>query len=148
MKAIATLIEKVLWTYVQAVLTLVLAGGALAAGGLSRSLAVAALPAALTVLANGLPAVPQGLPFYVDLFFRIVRTAAVSFIGFLVAQPVFDVNANVARAAGLSALMAALVVIKGAAARQFGAESAATLPSDLDPVQPTLYDSEKMQLVA
>lgn len=134
MKAIALLVEKVTWTYVQSVTTLLLAGGALTQGhGLSRDLAISALPAALTVLANGLPAVPVGLPFYVDLFFRTARTGAVSFIGFLTAQQVFSVQPDALEAAKLAAIMSMLAIVKGGVARQYGSISAATLPESADP---------------
>lgn len=132
LQVIATLAEKVLWTYVQAVIVLLLAGGGLNADGLTTDLAIAALPAALTVLANGIPQAPAGLPFAVDLLWRVVRSGAAAFIGFLLAVPVFNLDATTLRAAGSAALVAVLVVVKGAIASKLGDPATpATLPASV-----------------
>jgi hypothetical protein len=127
MKALRSLIEKAVWTYVQAVATLALVGGSLV---FNKELAIAALPAALTVVANGMPAVAVGLPFKVDLALRVVRSYAAAFLGFLLSQPVFHLDASVGKAASMAGVMAVLVVVKGVAAKQVGdPNTAATLPA-------------------
>lgn len=132
MKQLATLAEKVVWTYVQALIALLLVGGGLSADGLTTDLAIAALPAALTVVANGIPMVPAGLPFAVDLVFRVLRSAAATFLGFLLAVPTFNLDVSTLRAAGTAALVAVLVVVKGAAASKIGDPATpATLPASL-----------------
>lgn len=130
MKTLYLLIEKVTWTYIQALTVLLLAGTA----GFTTTMAIAALPAALTVLANSLPQVSAGLPFTVDLVFRIVRTAAVSFLGFLLAAPTFSLDYSVLHAAALAAGMSVLAVVKGAAASRIGQlDTAALMPASLEP---------------
>jgi hypothetical protein len=133
MKTIAVLIEKVVWTYIQTLLILVLAGDSLNID-FTTELAVAALPAALTVLANGLPAVPVGLPLAVDLVLRVIRSFAATFLGTLLAMPVFTLDMSSGRAAALAGGVSVLVVLKGFVASRLGAlNTAATLPASLDP---------------
>lgn len=131
MKDFELLLEKVFWTYVQALVALWLGlGDALGSNGFSQDLAIAALPAALTVLANGLPGVPENLSFALDLLWRVARTFAVAFIGMLVGQPVFGLDPGALNAAYTAGVMAVLAVIKGAAAKKVGdPESAALLPA-------------------
>ena len=131
MSQIAVLIEKVFWTYVQAFLAALTAPGV---DNTATAAAVAAIPAALTVVANGLPAVPGGLPFSVDFVLRVVRTYAVSFIGFLVAVVPFRLDYSIGKSAAIAAIPAAIAVVKCAAASKLGtSNSAATLPESLDP---------------
>lgn len=132
MNYLLSLFEKTFWTYVQSVIALVLVGGGLSGGGITTELAVAALPAALTVLANGLPVVPKGLTFWPDLGLRVMRSVAAAFIGYLLAMPVFGLDVTSLRAAGISALVAGLVVVKGIAASKIGdIDSPATLPESV-----------------
>lgn len=132
MAPIATLAEKVLWTFVQSFL------GALALADVldvstAQAAAIASIPAALTVLANGLPTVPLGLTWWLDAIFRTIRTYAVGFIGYVVAVPVFSLDYSIAVAASAAALPAALAVLKAAIAARVGSPaSAATLPARLD----------------
>jgi hypothetical protein len=124
------LLEKVFWTYVQSLLILVIATDRVT---FTTQLAIAALPAALTVIANGLPANLGKVPLALDVVYRVVRSAAVAFIGFLLAAPVFDVTITSAKAAGWAALMAALVTLKSVVASHVGdSETAATLPASVD----------------
>jgi hypothetical protein len=126
---ILALLEKVLATYVQTFITVLLAGGPMGTSA-AQAAAIAAIPAALTVVANGLPEVPGGLPFYVDLTFRTVRTYVVTFLGFVIAVPVFSLDYSIALAASTAAFTACLAVIKGALASKVGnPDSAALLPS-------------------
>lgn len=129
---LAGLAEKVLWTYLQALAAILLAGTVLDVST-AQAAAMAALPAALTVVANGLPIVPEGLRFGVDLVLRSVRTYAVSFLGFLLALPVFSLDYSVLAAASTAALPAVLALIKATAASHLGTTgTAATLPASLD----------------
>lgn len=128
------LAEKVAWTYVQSVLVLMTAGDALNIA-LDTQLLIAALPAALTVVANGLPAslVTEHVPLSVDVLYRVLRSGVVAFLGFLLAQPVFSLSLSVGRAAWMAGLMAALVTLKGVVASRLGYhDTAATLPARLD----------------
>lgn len=131
-----TLAEKVFYTYVQAVIALVIVG--LSAGKTFnftavQIAAVAGIPAALTVVANGMPGVPVGLPFVQDMLFRVVRTYVVSFAGFLIAAPTFSFNYSVAAAASAAAIPAVLTVLKAQLAGHFGqVGTPAFLPAHLD----------------
>lgn len=129
-KPVLTLIEKVASTYVQALLALVILSGTVS---FTEELAIAALPAALTVLANALPTLGlPGLPFAAELVFRIVRSFVATFIGYLLAVPVFTLDPSVLQAAKTAGLMAALVVVKGLVAKQVGSpDSPALLPQTL-----------------
>jgi hypothetical protein len=115
---IITLIEKAASTYVQVFITAWLAADTLGIGT-AQAAGLAAIPAALTVIANGL-----------GLTLRTLRTYAVSVIGFLVALPVFDLEISTLQAALLAGVPAALAVIKGGLASQVGdPESPALLPA-------------------
>jgi hypothetical protein len=130
------LVEKAGWTYVQSFLAVLTIGSGWHIA-VTTQLAVAALPAALTVLANGLPLLaPVGLPYMVDLGYRIVKTAAAAFLGVLLAQPVFHLTASVGRSALCAAGAAVLVIVKGVVAKQLGQPTPATLPLSVD-VPPT-----------
>lgn len=132
MKQLYALAEKAVWTYLQALLALVLASGTLDLNtSFSTEAAIAALPAAITVIANGLPAVSQGLPFAQDLLWRAVRSFAAAFLGVLLAQPIFTLQRSVGEAALLAGLTAALVVVKGAVASKVGDRSSAALAPSL-----------------
>lgn len=132
MKPFLNLAEKVLATWVQVFVTGLLAATALDIST-AQAAAIAAIPAALTVVANGLPVVPVGLPFYVDLVLRTVRTYVVAFLGFLVAVPVFSLDYSIGLAAAAAAGPAALAVLKAGLASKVGnADSAALLPTNLD----------------
>lgn len=126
-KPVLTLFEKVASTYVQALLALVILSGTVS---FTQELAIAALPAALTVLANGLPTLSlPNLPFAAELVFRIVRSFVATFVGYLLAVPVFTLDPSVLQAAKTAGLMAALVVVKGLVAKQVGSpDSPALLP--------------------
>jgi len=127
------LAEKVATTYVEAFLTILLGGDWLNVST-AEAAAIAALPAALTVIANGTPLVPIGLPFYVDLGLRAVRTYAVTFVGFAAAVPVFALDYSIAVSASAAGMTAALALVKGALASKIGrSDSAAVLPASLDP---------------
>ena len=134
-KPIYALIEKVVLTYLEAFGALFVTSSTL---GISTATAaaVAALPAALTVVANGIPQVSVNLPFGVDLVFRTLRTYVVTFIGVLVAVPVFTLTVSSLRSAAIAAIPAALTVVKGLIARRIGADTAALLPASLDPQAP------------
>lgn len=133
MKTVYLLAEKVIWTYIQALIVLLTAGNGLTIS-FSTTLAIAALPAAFTVLANGIPQVSAGLPFAVDLTFRVLRTGAVAFLGYLTAIPVFSLDYSVLYAASLAAATAVLAVVKGAAADRLGQlGTAALMPASMEP---------------
>lgn len=126
--------EKVLWTYVQAVVALLALGDTLHAGGFTQQLAIAALPAALTVLANGLPQTLADVTFAVDIAYRIARSFAVTFVGILLAVPIFSLEPELLQSALTAGAVAALVVIKGLIAKKIGnSDNAATIPNTLIP---------------
>ena len=132
MKYLITLLEKVISTFLEVFVTGLLAADALGAST-AEAAAIAAIPAALTVVANGIPLVPAGLPFYVDMLFRTVRTYAVAFLGFAAAVPVFSLDYSIAVAASTAALPAALAVAKGLLASKVGKpDTAALLPANVD----------------
>lgn len=125
------LLEKVIATYIQAFVTVLIVSDNLDVSA-AEAAAIAAIPAALTVIANGLPGVPAGLPFWVDLVYRTIRTYVVSFIGLLVAAPVFSLDLTTAEAAAIGAIPAALAVIKAGVASKVGDDdSASLLPSSV-----------------
>lgn len=126
-----SLLEKVVATYLEAFVSLLLVGTAIDVST-AEAAAIAAIPAALTVVANGLPVVPIGLPFWTDLALRIVRTYVAGFVGFLVAVPVFELEIGILTAAAVGALPAVLAVAKGALSSRIGAETPAALPAGRD----------------
>lgn len=129
---LATLAEKVIATYIQALIAFLIVHDSLGAD-VYQTAAIAAVPAALTVIANGLPAIPVGLPFWVDLVLRTVRTYTAAVLGLLLAMPVFHLDFTAAVAALSAGIPAALAVVKGALATRFGnTGTAALLPAKLD----------------
>jgi hypothetical protein len=139
------LLEKVFWTFVQVYVAAVLAAGSLDFTG-SLPWIVAGIAAALTVLANGIPEL-TGLPFGLDLLYRLTRTFVVSWaslfagaLAALVIAPGDDLRTvavmvtAAASAAAWGAIPAVLTVIKGLAAHFLpgGTGSAALLPSKVD----------------
>lgn len=124
--------EKVISTYVQAFIALLIVGPTINIST-AEAAGIAAIPAALTALANGLPVVPVGLPFYVDLVLRAVRTYVVSFVGFAVAVPVFKLDYSVLAAAAAAAIPSALAIIKAGLAQHVGSSATgALLPASMD----------------
>lgn len=135
MNALILLIEKAFWTYIQTLVSLlaVSSGPGIITLSTAQAAGIAAIPAALTVIANGMPVVPAGLPFGVDLLLRAVRTYVVAFVGLLVAVPVFGIDYSAFVAAAAGALPATLAVVKGLVAAHIGrGDSAATLPAKYD----------------
>lgn len=129
---VIVLLEKVIATYIQAFVTMLIVSDTLGVDT-AEAAAIAAIPAALTVVANGLPGTPAGLPFWLDLVFRTIRTYVVAFIGLLVAVPVFAIDVSLAEAAAVGAIPAALAVVKAAVASKVGdSGTAALLPADID----------------
>lgn len=129
MNAFLDTLERALWTYLQALAAALIPLSTLDLSVASAA-AFAAIPAGLTVLANGLPIAPDGLPFFADMAWRTGRTFAASFLGYLVAQPFFSLEASVLTAAATAGITAALVVFKaGFASRVGDHETASTLPA-------------------
>ncbi len=139
MKVIASLVERGVWTYLQALATILLAGSVIT-GDLATAAAVAAIPAGLTVVTAGLPTSIDGVPFAVDAVYRTARTYAVTFVGLLVAIPAFTLDYSVLAAASTAGVTAAIAVAKTLIAQHIGTGSAATLPGKLDvePPDPTI----------
>lgn len=132
------LFEKAATTYIEALIAVVAASSTLGVSVL-QSAAIAAIPAALTVIANGIPQPPVNLPFYTDMAFRTIRTYVVSFVGILVAMPMFDFSISILQTAALGALPAAFAVIKGIVAGRMGnKETSALLPLRYDQQMPAL----------
>jgi len=133
MKYIMNLLERTLSTYVEAVVTFALMQDTLGVDTW-KAAAISAIPAGLSLLSSGLPAVPEGLPFYVDVLLRAVRTYAVTFIGLWIAIVPFTLDVTTAQAAALAAIPAALAIVKSGIAGMVGRSgSAALLPASSDP---------------
>lgn len=99
-----------------------------------QAMAIASIPAALTVIANSLPIVPADLPYYLGLLLNAVRTFVAGYLGYLLALPVFILDRSVATAALVAAMPTALAVIKGGLASRIGSPSTPNLlPARLDP---------------
>ena len=127
------LAEKAFWTWVQVFATVVAMSESIDAS-VAQSALVAAVAAALTVVANGLPSVPTfNLNPGVDVAYRAVRTFAVAFIPILAAIPVLDWNVDLLKGALLMAGPPVFAVLKGYAATKVGnGDTAALLPASLD----------------
>lgn len=129
---LVVLAEKVVSTYVQAFLSLLIVHDTIGATT-PQVAAIAAVPTALTAFVNALPAVPAGLPFSIDLALRVVRTYLATFVGLLLAMPVLHLNFTIVVATATSALPAALAVLKGAIAAKVGnGATAALVPARFD----------------
>lgn len=130
---IALFLEKVISTFVQAFATYVIGMNALGAD-VAQAAALAAIAAAGTAALAALPLVPTGLPFYTDLFFRVVRTFTVTAGTLFFGAANFDLSVGALQAAIYGAVPAVLAILKGLMARRTGeAESPALLSSRLDP---------------
>lgn len=126
------LLEKAVTTYVEAFLALLAASTVLDIS-VAQSAAIAAIPSAFTVIANGIPQAPVGMSFYGDLVFRTVRTYVVSFVGLLVAAPIFEFSVGALQSAAIGAIPATLAVVKGILAGRVGnRETPALLPFKYD----------------
>lgn len=132
---IALLVEKVISTYVQSVIGLIILDlNDTVSTSTPTALAIAALPAAITVLTASLPTVPERLPFYVALLGNTARTFVQGFLGFLLAQQVFTLDVSVGQAAVFAALPAALAVLKAGIATRVGDPNTPNLlPANVDP---------------
>lgn len=133
MNALASLVEKVVATFLQAFIVAFLAAGSMDLST-AEAAAFAAIPATASALVAALPVVPQDLPFWLDLVWRTVRTFAVGFLGYVAAVPVFTLDPSLLEAAAVAGGMAALAVAKGLLASKIGQpSSAALLPARYDP---------------
>lgn len=139
-QALMQLLEKTFWTWFQAF------GVALVGSTFFDSLdwsvaaaaGVAVIPAAITVLVNAAigASAPATWPPFAQLVFRVVRTWAATFLGFLAAAQ-WTLELTELRAlvtAGIAAAGAAfLAALKAEAATHFGNRaSTATLPARYD----------------
>jgi hypothetical protein len=133
---IANALERTFWTYVQALIGLLIVRAA--TDGIFdistvRLASIAAIPAAASFLSSALPTTLVIRNVWIDLIYRVARTYAVTFLGFLVAIVPFHLSYSVLAAAGAAAAPAALAVIKGFIASRFGdPNTAATLPARLE----------------
>jgi hypothetical protein len=139
---IALLVEKVISTYVQSVIGLIILDlNDTLSTSTPTALAIAALPAAITVLTASLPVVSERLPFYVALLGNTARTFVQGFLGFLLAQQVFTLDVSIGQAAAFAALPAALAVLKAGIATRVGDPNTPNLlPADVDPAGITVAD--------
>ena len=129
------MVEKTISTFVQVFITAFVASDTIGADT-AQAAALAGIAAGGSALLGALPVVPDGLPFYTDLFFRVVRTygVAAGTLFFAANNSNFELSVSAAQAALLAAIPAALTVAKGLVAARFGAtNSAALLPSQVDP---------------
>jgi hypothetical protein len=131
----AVFAEKVIATYVQSLIGLYLLDmNDTLNTSTAHALAIAALPAAITVITASLPLVPDGLPYYLALFGNVARTFVQGFLGYLLALPIFQLDASVGRAALFAAIPACLAVLKGALASKVGNPTTPNLlPAAVDP---------------
>lgn len=132
--AAINLLERVLATYFEALLGLLLASGPLDLSA-AQAAAIAAVPAALAVLSANVTAltIPGGLPFYVDMAARAAKTAIQTFLGFLIAAPVFGLDRSLLTAAAAAVLPAVLAVVKAALATRVGDHRSAALRPAIPP---------------
>lgn len=133
MNAVLALLEKAALTFLQVFVTALLAGGSIDVSTAQAAI-IGGIAAAITVIANGIPAITPTLPFWLDLLLRTVRTYVAAFVAFLLALPVLDLSYSTLAAASAAALPAVLAVVKGAVASRIGEpDSAALLPAKYDP---------------
>lgn len=128
------LAERVLATYLEALIGLLLVSGPLNLAA-AQVAAIATIPAALAVVSNSVTAlaIPVGLPFTVDLAARAAKTAVQTFLGYLLAAPVFGLERSLLTAALAAVVPAVLAVVKAALATRVGdPTSAALLPAAVD----------------
>lgn len=134
---VVTLAEKAGTTFLEVFLASWLAADALGAST-AEAAALAGLAAAATVIANGLPVVPAGLPFVVDLVLATARTFAAAFLAYVGGAPILSLDYDLAVAAATAAIPAALAVAKGLLSSRLGsAASTRLLPDRLDATTPT-----------
>ncbi len=132
MNALLSLLEKVALTFLQVFVTALMLGDSIDVSTAQAAI-IGGVGAAVTVLANGIPAVVQ-LPFWLDLALRTIRTYVAAFVAFLLALPILDLSYSTLAAASAAALPAVLAVVKGAVASKIGEpDSAALLPERYDP---------------
>lgn len=134
LRSLSVLAEKTVATFLEVFVTTFVAAGQFTNLDTWQSAGVAAVPAGLTVIANGLPQVElvQNNKV-VDILFRTVRTYAVAFIGFLIAAPAFELSFDSLESAAIAAIPAGFAVVKGAISGLFGnKDTAAALPGKLD----------------
>ena len=131
--SLAGLGEKIFWTALEVFLTAFVVGSNMDMST-AQAGATAAFAAVATILANGLPEAPQGLPLAVDLFYRTASTFGASFFAAIAAVAVFDLTWSAVWAAVLVAAPPAIAVIKGyVSSKVVGLRgSAATLPARID----------------
>jgi hypothetical protein len=131
----AVFAEKVIATYVQTLIGLYLLDvNDTLNTSTPQALAIAAIPAAITVISASLPIVPDGLPYYLALLGNVARTFVQAFLGYLVAQPIFHLDPSVGRAAVFASIPACLAVLKGAIAAKVGnPDTPNLLPATVDP---------------
>lgn len=140
------LLERTWWQAAMVFVSALAGAGALGADAVAAA-GIAAVAAGLTVLANGVPtlAIPEGLPWYVDLALRVARSFASAFLApILAAMAGAELTIETVGLALFGGAVAALTVLKGAittwaALRGHGALTPATLPArlDLPPPAPT-----------
>jgi len=133
LRSLSVLAEKTFWTFVEVFITSLLAAGSFGADGWTAA-GIAAISAALTVIANGLGGVEIITDnAYLDIAFRTIRTWAVSFTGFLIAAPTFELSISAATAAAVAAVPSAISVLKSWTATKIGNKTtAALLPGKVD----------------
>ena len=132
MNALLSLLEKAGLTFLQVFVMTLSVGGSLDVSTAQAAI-IGGIGAAVTVIANGIPAVVP-LSFWLDLVLRTVRTYVAAFVAYLLALPILDLSYSTLAAASAAALPAVLAVVKGAVASRIGEhDSAALLPAKYDP---------------
>ena len=130
LSSLARLGEKIFWTAVEVFLTAFVVADQIGMTT-AQAGATAAFAAVATILANGLPDAPEGLPLAVDLFYRTARTFGAAFFGAIASYSLFDLTWSTVSSTALVAAPAAIAVIKGWVSSKLAAPTPATLPSSL-----------------
>lgn len=133
LRNLSVLAEKTFWTFIEVFLTGFLGSGQFGFTT-AQAAAIGGVSAAITVVANGLPeiSIVTGNSFF-DTVGRTIRTAVVSFLGYLVAAPILDLSVDGLKAAAIAAIPAALAGVKSAGSSYVGnKDTAALLPVKVD----------------
>lgn len=128
------LLERAGWQALEVFLAALLGAGALGAD-VAQAGILAAIAAAITVLANGVPqlAIPTGLPWAVDVALRVARSFVSAFLAPIAAMAVLPLDMATWQAAALGGAVAGVTVLKSIVATRTGnPDTAATLPARLD----------------
>lgn len=131
--ALARLGERAAWTFVEVFLATFAVATSIDATT-PQAAAAAGVAAAIAVVLAGIPDPPVGLPFVLDLFYRVARTFGQSVLAALSGVVVFDWTLDLVTGAVLLAVPAVAAAVKGLVfGRMIGDRtSAATVPASVE----------------